>query len=597
MEAWERLLDDLRAEFLLREEELELLHDIDLELLRSERPLNAAFEFIIHRARKLFGAEHTTIMLRRGRYLEPSYSTSETDLGQRIDIATSLTGQCLSSDTTINVADLTMPPYDSQYIPIQGYTGEQMRSLIATPIKVHDTMVGVLSAESTRVGAFRSVHANMLAAIAAQVAIALQRMRLFDQNALFSDVDHLIFADAESPRVIQSALEKVMKVLQELEHIQLTDALIGFRRGNNLEVVHSTDPSAIGLVLGIDESICGRAVRERQTVILGDVSEEPEYRRLFGSSIQSEIAVPIILGDDNGDDNVVIGVVNVESEEKDAFQGFSQVILENFAEKVRTLLAFAKLRSDVTDAMELRNATDLLVAVGDQASHMIHRMNNTVGAMRMRILELQAMQETGELGPNEFLTESLEALRALAERTLQMPEEVTQILNQQSSIVDVNEAVRETVSKVRIPDNILLTLDLSADLPRLPLYCFDIVIQNLLHNALDAMPSGGKLSISTSSVVQPELPTGYVQIVVRDDGTGIPEDILPKVFDLNFSTKRTKGKGLGLGLWWIRNFVRRTRGDIFITSTVNMGTEVCIRIPVDRGSRTIAGSAHHEEVS
>jgi hypothetical protein len=69
---------------------------------------------------------------------------------------------------------------------------------------------------------------------------------------------------------------------------------------------------------------------------------------------------------------------------------------------VRTLLAFTKLRSDVTEAMELRNASDLLVAVGDQASNLIHRMNNTVGAMRFRIIELKDLQQTGELS-DDFL--------------------------------------------------------------------------------------------------------------------------------------------------------------------------------------------------
>jgi putative methionine-R-sulfoxide reductase with GAF domain len=74
----------------------------------------------------------------------------------------------------------------------------------------------------------------------------------------------------------------------------------------------------VGLIIGIDESICGRAVRERRTVIIGDVSKEPEYRRLLGPSIQSEIAIPISLGDAS----VLIGVLNVESEEPDAFEGF-----------------------------------------------------------------------------------------------------------------------------------------------------------------------------------------------------------------------------------------------------------------------------------
>jgi signal transduction histidine kinase len=589
VERWEGLIEDLRAEFLLREEELRLLHEIDLQLLESERPLTATFDFIVQRTQELIKADHTHILLRRGRFLEGAYSTKDSDLGQRIEITASLVGKCLTSDQAVKVSDVTAPDYRNIYVPIKGYTGKAMRSLLAVPIKVHETMVGVLNAESTGVDAFTSVHVNVLTAIAAQVAIALQRAQIFDRNALSADFDQLIFSTADSPYVIQSALQRVMQALRDLEHIELSEAMICFRRGTDLEIVASTKPSDVGLVLGIDESICGRAVRERETVVLGDVSAEPEYRRLFGPSIQSEIAVPILLGPDD----IAIGVLNVESEEVDAFQGFSQVILESFAEKVRVLLAFAKLRSDVTAAMDRRNASDLLIAVGDQTSNMIHRMNNTVGAMRTWIIELQDSLEDGMLA-DEFLGESLEGLKKLAERTLQMPEEVTQLLSQQSSTVDVNAAVRAVIGKIQMPDNVSVQLDLCHDLPLLPLYCFDLVIQNLLQNAIDAMPYGGVLSVSTSYVIQEELPLGYVQLMVQDDGMGIPEDILPKIFDLNFTTKQTsvKSRGLGLGLWWIRNFVLRAKGDIVVNSTPGAGSTFIVKIPFKRQSAEVQLQDH-----
>lgn len=580
MERWERLIRELRAEFLLREEELRLLHRIDLQLLESERPLATTFDFIVQRTQELIKADHTHILLRRGRFLEGAHSTKDSDLGQRIEISASLVGQCLTSDQPLRISDLMAPDYRDRYVPIKGYTGKAMRSLLAVPIKVHETMVGVLNAESIRAAAFTSAHENILAAIAAQVAIALQRAQLFDRNALFADVDQLIFTTEESPHVIQAALQRVMQALRDLEHIELSEAMICFRRGKDLEIVASTKPSDVGLVLGIDESIRGRAVRERETIVLEDVSTEPEYRRLFGSSIQSEIAVPILLGPDD----IAIGVLNVESEEFDAFRGFSQVILESFAEKVRVLLAYAKLRSDVTDAMDFRNASDLLIAVGDQTSNMVHRMNNTVGAMRLRIMELQDLQDKGRLPRDELLTDSLERLRNLAERTLQMPEEVTQLLSQQSSTVDVNAAVHTALGKIQVPDSVNVQVDLCQDLPLLSLYCFDVVIQNLLQNAIDAMPNGGSLCVSTSSVVQEELSIGYVQLIVRDTGMGIPDDILPRIFDLNFTTKHigTKGRGLGLGLWWIRNFVRRANGDIVVTSIINVGSTFTVKIPFER---------------
>jgi signal transduction histidine kinase len=582
MERWESLLEELRAEFLLREEELELLHEIDLQLIESERPLSTTFEFIIRRTLELLGSDHMHILLRRGRSLETVYSTEKSDLGQRVDIASSLTGQALTMGTTINVADLTRSPYSSRYIPIQGYAGLPMKSLLATPVRVHDMVVGVLNAESTRTAYFKPVHEHIVGNIAAQVSVALQRSQLFDRNKLFSEVDQLIFDTGESQQVIPAVLQKVMTALQELEHIQLSGAQILFRRGETeLEIVHSTNPSHVGLAVGIDESICGRAVREQRTVTIGDVSNDPEYRRLLGSSIQSEIAIPILLGDSS----VAIGALNVESEEPDAFEGFYQVILNSFADKVRTLLAFAKLRSDVTEAMELRNANDLLVAVGDQASNMIHRMNNTVGAMRLRILELQDLHESGEL-TDDFLIDSFATLRDLATQTLQMPEDVTRLLSQQGTTVNVNEVVRTVLGRFTMPDNVVLDLELDPDMPSLSLYNFDIVVQNLVQNALDAMPGGGRLSVSTSSLIPSRLLTGYVALTVKDTGTGIPADILSRIFDLNFSTKHVKGKGLGLGLWWIRNFVLRAKGDISVTSSADRGSEFIVKFPSDPLTRS-----------
>lgn len=66
-EEWEVLLDELRAEFLLREEELELIHSIDLRLLERERPLDETFSYIVSRTHKLLKSDHTAILLRHGR--------------------------------------------------------------------------------------------------------------------------------------------------------------------------------------------------------------------------------------------------------------------------------------------------------------------------------------------------------------------------------------------------------------------------------------------------------------------------------------------------------------------------------------------------
>ena len=226
----------------------------------------------------------------------------------------------------------------------------------------------------------------------------------------FADVDRMMLAGGESRHVIDGSLERIMTELKRLEPVQHGGAQIMFLRGQDeLEIVHSTNPTDIGLTLDVDESVSGRAIRERKTIIVGDVRLEANYRRLLGESIQSEIAVPILFGDEN----IAIGVLNVESEEVQAFYESRQLLLKNFAGKVSTLLAFTKMLADVTEAREVRSADDLLIALGDQTSNMIHRLNNIVGAMRFRIHELQEMREDGSLDGNEFLDESLEALRGV----------------------------------------------------------------------------------------------------------------------------------------------------------------------------------------
>jgi signal transduction histidine kinase len=590
MEEWERLLDELHGELSLRERELDLLHAIDLQLLEPEQSPQEIFTFIVQNTKKLLQASHTTILLRRSTFLEPMYSSLRSVIGQRVLISESLTGFSLESDSLVNVQDLTVSELNTRYAPLRGYRGPGMRSLLATPIRIRDSIVGVLNAESTHVNAFKRVHERIARAIAAQVAIALQRTQTLASDILFADVDRLMFANDDpqnvvqySEHAIQTALEKVMAELKRLEHVQHTGAQIMFVRGDDeLEIMHSTKPSDVGLIVPIGNSVSGRAVRERKTIIIGDVSSEGEYVRLLGDTIRSEIAVPILFGEED----LVIGVLNVESDDSDAFYGFYQVVLESFADKVRTLLAFARLRADVTEALELRSADDLLLAIGDQTTHMIHRLNNTVGAMRFRIMELQDMQGSGSLD-EDSLKEALDALRSLAERTLRMPDEITQLGGEGTS-VDVNECVRKAITLIGVPENIDLELILADGIPRLPLYCFDIVVQNLLQNGLDAMKEGGRLSVCTSMIVDKKLLTGYLQLSISDTGHGISPDVQKRMFELNFTTKReNKGKGLGLGLWWVRNFVRRARGDITVRSTIGSGTDVFVKIPINRSGAAV----------
>ncbi|MBC7584382.1 MAG: response regulator, partial [Tardiphaga sp.] len=122
---------------------------------------------------------------------------------------------------------------------------------------------------------------------------------------------------------------------------------------------------------------------------------------------------------------------------------------------------------------------------------------------------------------------------------------------------------------------------------------FEQVIVNLAVNARDAMLDGGTLTIRTANVPAEEverssykgLPAGdYVRIDVSDTGTGIPADIVEKIFEPFFSTKEV-GKGTGLGLSTVYGIVKQTGGFIYVDSELGKGTTFRIFLP-----------RHHQEL-
>jgi CheY-like chemotaxis protein len=113
------------------------------------------------------------------------------------------------------------------------------------------------------------------------------------------------------------------------------------------------------------------------------------------------------------------------------------------------------------------------------------------------------------------------------------------------------------------------------------------VLLNLVLNARDAMPLGGRLTIEVRGVKKgsdrhahcPEVPAGpYVLLAVRDSGQGIADDLLPRIWEPFFTTK-AEGKGSGLGLTMVQSLVHQAGGHIRVHSEVGQGTTFEIYLP------------------
>ncbi len=158
-------------------------------------------------------------------------------------------------------------------------------------------------------------------------------------------------------------------------------------------------------------------------------------------------------------------------------------------------------------------------------------------------------------------------------------------------VINLNEIVDEVAAFLSrtLEKNITLSKELAPDLFFVEADPSQMsqVLLNLCVNARDAMPSGGELLIKTfntsleekiSSASDRNQPGRYVAITVADTGTGMDEDILPRIFDPFFSTKE-RGKGTGLGLSMVYGIVKNHGGYIDVESKPGVGTTFTVYLP------------------
>ncbi len=129
------------------------------------------------------------------------------------------------------------------------------------------------------------------------------------------------------------------------------------------------------------------------------------------------------------------------------------------------------------------------------------------------------------------------------------------------------------------------------------------ILLNLAINASDAMPSGGKIFITTQDIEMDAaaigdrkefLPGSYVHLAIRDSGTGMDEKTLARIFEPFFTTKAL-GKGTGMGLATVYGIVKQHRGYIYVSSELGQGTTFRIYFPISN-TKAVLTSQHDQEL-
>jgi two-component system cell cycle sensor histidine kinase/response regulator CckA len=247
---------------------------------------------------------------------------------------------------------------------------------------------------------------------------------------------------------------------------------------------------------------------------------------------------------------------------------------------------------DLTEqkSLEVRfSQSQKMQAIGQLAGGVAHDFNNLLTAMIGFCDLLLLRHKPGDPSFGDIMQIKQNANRAagLVRQLLAFSRQQTlqpRVLNLTDLLVDLSNLLRRLIG-----ENIELKLVHARELGLLKADQGQIeqVIINMAVNARDAMNGGGKLSITTSnlSLTAPlrreheEVPAGdWVVIEVTDTGSGIPPEIVGRIFDPFFSTKEV-GKGTGLGLSTCYGIVKQTGGYIFVDSEVGRGTTFSIYLP------------------
>jgi signal transduction histidine kinase/ActR/RegA family two-component response regulator len=240
-----------------------------------------------------------------------------------------------------------------------------------------------------------------------------------------------------------------------------------------------------------------------------------------------------------------------------------------------------------------------LEMVGRLAAGVAHDFNNNLTAI-MGSAELLKLDLPEQGSARELSDSILLASQRLAELTRQLLAYSRKARMLQTP-TDVHAVVGEAVSLLRrsVDPNTTIVTELSArhSVVTADAALLQSAILNLLVNARDAMPNGGKLTVATSSIELTRsgvkgMPVGQCLVLeVIDTGRGIPKEQLPHIFDPFFTTKPV-GKGTGLGLASVAGTIKAHGGSIEVNSTVGAGTAFRVYLPCaepDDASATLAG--------
>ncbi len=241
------------------------------------------------------------------------------------------------------------------------------------------------------------------------------------------------------------------------------------------------------------------------------------------------------------------------------------VILEDITEK-------RKMEEQLVQASKLASLGKLTAGIS-------HEIGNPLASISSLVQELRVLASEPET-EGDFTTESLKTINSHIERIAKIVRSLgdfARISTREKTVSNIAEILDRTMGLVKY-DKRLRNIQLSTQIDDIPPVIINPdqmqqVFLNMMLNSLDAMPDGGKLTVSV------KMKRGSVEITFSDTGTGIEEGVIDRIFDPFFTTKPL-GRGTGLGLSICYGIIKEHSGSISVKSRKGQGAAFTIRLPV-----------------
>jgi two-component system, NtrC family, sensor kinase len=237
---------------------------------------------------------------------------------------------------------------------------------------------------------------------------------------------------------------------------------------------------------------------------------------------------------------------------------------------------------ELRGAQEEMLRVERMASIGKLAAVVAHEINNplagilTYAKLLKKRLSREAQPDAENIGMLDLVESESRRCGEIVKNlmTFALPTSMNREPADLNAVID--RCVRLVQHQLDLK-NIELRQELEKELPlvRCDHGQIEQVVLALVMNAIDAMPNGGNLTLVSRKAPK----AGEVQIEVRDDGVGMPPEVLANMFEPFFTTKE-RGRGLGLGLAISRNIVDRHAGQIAVTSEPGRGTAFTITLPL-----------------